>query len=305
MFTLKKCVQCNLLIISFLLFVKTRTDAQVPNDKTAIFNRDKIVAWCIVPFDSQKRGPEERAQMLNDLGITKLAYDWRDEHIPTFDQEIDALDRHHIKLQGFWLLSDTNVTHNKQVDAVFSLLERRHIKTQLWYMYIPPKGDTSLSQSQKIEKAAKAVAVIAKRAASLGCTVGLYNHNGWFGEPENQLAIINKLKLRNVGMIYNFNHAQDQIDRFETFFPTILPHLIALNLAGLKKGDQHIYPLTKNGAERDMIKIILKSSYNGPIGIINEDTDPNAKVGLQKNMAGLRDILMDLGYKIAAHTYAN
>ncbi len=32
-----------------------------------IFAHDNRVAWCIVPFDAKKRGPEERAAMLANL----------------------------------------------------------------------------------------------------------------------------------------------------------------------------------------------------------------------------------------------
>ena len=53
-----------------------------------VFAKENLVAWCIVPFDSKKRGPSERAQMLVRLGIKKLAYDWRDEHVPYFRFEI-------------------------------------------------------------------------------------------------------------------------------------------------------------------------------------------------------------------------
>src|SRR5690348_8317118 len=56
-----------------------------------LFARDNLIAWCIVPFDSKKRGPEERAAMLERLGFRHFAYDWRAEHIPTFDAEIEAL----------------------------------------------------------------------------------------------------------------------------------------------------------------------------------------------------------------------
>jgi hypothetical protein len=61
-----------------------------------IFARTNLVAWCIVPFDARKRGPEERAQMLDRLGIKRLAYDWRAEHVPTFDAEMEACQRHGI-----------------------------------------------------------------------------------------------------------------------------------------------------------------------------------------------------------------
>ena len=32
-----------------------------------LFDRDNLVAWCIVPFDAKKRGPEARVEMLKNL----------------------------------------------------------------------------------------------------------------------------------------------------------------------------------------------------------------------------------------------
>ena len=53
-----------------------------------VFARANLVAWCIVPFDGKNRGPAERAAMLKRLGFTKVAYDWRDQHVPSFEEEI-------------------------------------------------------------------------------------------------------------------------------------------------------------------------------------------------------------------------
>jgi hypothetical protein len=42
------------------------------NDKaalTGIFEPDKLIAWCIVPFDAEERSPMERAEMLRELGL--------------------------------------------------------------------------------------------------------------------------------------------------------------------------------------------------------------------------------------------
>jgi hypothetical protein len=267
------------------------------------FRKKNLVAWCIVPFDSKNRGPVERAKMLNKLGITKLAYDWREHHIPTFDAELDALNSHHIKLQAFWLLSGTDPRNERGVNEAFDFLRRRQVKTQVWYMFVPPEGFDKLSQESKIEIATNTIRYIAQRADSIGCTVGLYNHEGWYGEPENELAILEKLKMKNVGLVYNFNHAQEHTERFASFFPKILPHLIALNLAGLKKGDQHIYPIGEGNREQKMIEVILKSAYTGPIGIINEDTDPDAEVGLKMNMRGLMGILKSLGMNDISRDY--
>lgn len=288
-------------VIGIIFFFSGTVHSQ--SCSTPNFRKENILAWCIVPFDSKKRGPEERAAMLNQLGITKLAYDWRKEHIPSFDAEADALKRHHIKLQSFWLLSDTNTKSNSDVEAVFSFLKKRKIKTEVWYFFLEREFFKNLSQDEKVIVASKAVKDIATRADSIGCKVGLYNHEGWFGEPENQLAIIEHLKMKNVGIIYNFNHAQFQIESFPEFFPKLIPHLLAVNLAGLKKGDEKIYPIGEGDSEEKMIEIVCKSGFTGPIGIINEDTDPDAEKGLQMNMEGLKKILLAIGNKKAAATY--
>ena len=56
--------------------------------KTDNLAQENLVAWCIVPFDAKDRGPAERAAMLKRLGLRRVAYDWRDKHVPTFEQEI-------------------------------------------------------------------------------------------------------------------------------------------------------------------------------------------------------------------------
>jgi len=58
-----------------------------------LFARDNLVAWCIVPFDGKRRGPEERVAMLKRLGFKRFAFDWRAEHLPTFDREDGLLKR--------------------------------------------------------------------------------------------------------------------------------------------------------------------------------------------------------------------
>ncbi len=66
-------------------------DKAMADSAKRLFARDNLIAWCIVPFDSKKRSPEDRAAMLEKLGFKHFAYDWRGEHIPTFDAEVLAL----------------------------------------------------------------------------------------------------------------------------------------------------------------------------------------------------------------------
>ena len=79
------CSLCALALAGHLA-ARAAAPGEGPPTGGDLFDRANLVAWCIVPFDARNRGPEERAEMLQRLGIKRLAYDWRAEHIPTFDR---------------------------------------------------------------------------------------------------------------------------------------------------------------------------------------------------------------------------
>ena len=95
--------------------------AQHQKETESIYSKNNLVAWCIVPYDSKNRTPEERALMLKKLGITKLAYDWREKHIPTFDEELVALKKHGIKLQAFWFMSGLEPEKDKNLHLILDM----------------------------------------------------------------------------------------------------------------------------------------------------------------------------------------
>src|SRR5476651_791860 len=95
---------------------------------TSLFAKNNLAAWCIVPFDAKKRGPEERAAMLEKLGFSHFAYDYRSEHIPTFDAEIEALKRHQIELSAWWFPGSLN----DEAKMTLALFERHKVTPQLW-----------------------------------------------------------------------------------------------------------------------------------------------------------------------------
>src|SRR4051812_32674932 len=166
-----------------------------------IFDRDNLVAWCIVPFDAQKRTPRQRADMLEKLGIHRFAYDWRAEHLPTFETELNELKRHNIELTPLWFPAELNADARLLLDGI----KKHDLHPQLWVMMqVTPQPD----QTKTIASTAATIRPIAVEAEKLKCQVALYNHGGWFGEPENQIAIIETLKrdgLTNVGMVYNLH----------------------------------------------------------------------------------------------------
>jgi putative heme-binding domain-containing protein len=254
--------------------------------KNTVFGRENLVAWCIVPFDAKRRTPDERAAMLSRLGFSKFAYDYRAEHIPTFDAEIAAVRRHGIELTAWWF----PVQLNDEARGILAILKRHNIKTQLW---VTGGGEPTKNEAERLERVKAETArlrPIAEEAAKIGCSVGLYNHGGWFGEPENQIAIINELKLPNVGIVYNLHHGHEHLERFPKLLQRMLPHLYALNLNGMmhdgvRRGLQ-ILPLGQGELDLELLKTIRDSGYDGPIGILGHTQD-DAEARLRDNLEGL------------------
>lgn len=277
-----------LLCLSQLFLFATATFAQ-PGQRSSenIFRNDNLVAWCIVPFDSQKRSPQQRTEMLEKMGIRKLAYDYRAEHVPQFDEEIEQLKKHSIELTAWWFPTQLN----DEAKLILRTLERHGVKTQLWVTGSGTATNSPTEQRERIVAEANRIRPIAEAAAKIGCSVALYNHGGWFGEPENQLAIIEELKLSNVGIVYNLHHGHDHLNRFPELLAKMKPSLMALNLNGMiPRGDQigqKIVPLGAGSLDGQLLKTIRESGYHGPIGILNH-TDNDAEARLLDNLDGLR-----------------
>jgi putative heme-binding domain-containing protein len=278
--------------------------AQAPaNSPPSLFARENLIAWCIVPFDSKKRTPEQRAAMLQSLGFRHFAYDWRAEHIPTFDAEVEALNRHGIALDAFWLAPGEL---NRESRIILDLLARHQLKTQLWVLLdFGADKVTGPAQERREAAAAEKLAPLAVEAHKIGCSLALYNHGGWFGEPENQIAIIKRLQSRgitNVGIVYNLHHGHDHLDRFPALLDKIKPYLLTLNLNGMDPaGDRHgrkILPLGQGSLDLQLLKTIEQSGYKGPIGILGHTQD-DAEERLKDNLDGLDWLLPQLAGKPA------
>ncbi len=276
-----------LLLLGWTLVATQSTRAALPAD--GLFARSNLVAWCIVPFDSAKRTPEQRAAMLESLGIRRLAYDWRNEHIPTFDREIAALAAREIELTAWWFPANPG----PEATAILDCLARHKLSPQLWItLGTEPESDPAALE-RKIAGTVASLGPLCAEAARIGSTLGLYNHLGWFGEPTNQLTILSRLRAAghtNVGIVYNFHHAHDQIDRFPALLAAMKPHLLAINLNGMvRNGDRtgkKIIPIGSGDEELAMIQALQDSGWRGPVGILGH-TDEDAEIKLRKELDGL------------------
>jgi quinoprotein glucose dehydrogenase len=248
----------------------------------SLWSHDNLHAWCIVPFDALHRNSEDRAAMLERLGFKHFAYDWRDGDIPTFDAEIEALQRHHIDLLACW--------YPAQQQQLLDALKRHNIHTQLWVMCAGGGPSNPDGQDKAIQEQADRLRAIVDEATPLGCTVAIYPHDGWGGQPDNDIAILERLKkmgIAKVGYIYNFNHGQLDIANFPTVWKKLQPYVTVVNLNGMTEHGKRVLYLTQGDRELDMMRVIEQSGWRGPVGLISEQGDKDAEVVMRNNLRGL------------------
>jgi sugar phosphate isomerase/epimerase len=329
----------NLLCLSFTLpFSRALGNSAANSD---IWAHDNLFAWCVVPFDAKARSPEQRAAMLEELGFKNFAYDWRQKDVPTFDDEIDALQKHGINLIAWWFPFDAE---DPEAKATLETFKRHNVHPQLWVIqslsqfqkapedlgkFLPegfpvPRNEqefarlsdankaifekvlaplkksdlnshfpsTPEEQDQRVINEADRIEALAKLAAPYGCNIELYNHNGWFGREENQLAIIDRLAEMgdtSVGMVYNFSHSRDALHDdskdFSRLWSKIKGHVVAVDITGMRFEGNEVYP-SQGDSELEMMRTIQDSGWKGRVGLIAEKGG-DAKVTLGNYRTGL------------------
>jgi sugar phosphate isomerase/epimerase len=290
-----------LLLILFLNISCTRPSK-------SIFSKDNLTAWCIVPFDAQKRNPQERAEMLQRLGFNTMAYDWRAEHIPEFDEEVAQLRKHGIKMTAFWWagglpLNEDTLKENESMNMQINFLKRNSLNLEVWITLSDSDLENVVSDDEKYTELARRIDILAKELKKIDCRLGLYNHGGWGGQPRNMVETIKKVKSENVGLVYNFHHAHEHLDLMPDAFNIMVPWLYCVNLNGMNKEGPKILPLGEGKEDAKILRMIKKSGYNGPIGIIGHISDEDVEIVLKRNLAGLKKLLTEIGDSEALKTY--
>ena len=148
---MKSAIWILILLIGTSVVGDTRpavADAATPWD---LFAKDNLVAWCIVSFDAKQRGPGARAEMLQKLGIKKVAYDWREHHVPTFEEEILQYKQHHLEYFAFWSWHED----------MGQLIVKHEIRPQIWRTL---GGGGGTTRAEKVESAARALLPMEKKS---------------------------------------------------------------------------------------------------------------------------------------------
>ena len=258
------------------------------------FKTENLVPWCTVAFDSKQRSPEERAQLIVDLGLKRSGYAWRKKHLPEFEREIEAYKAHGIEYFAFFNWHPT----------IEPLIRKHKIRPQIWhYMQANPQG----TQEEKIIATVKKLKPMVDKTRELGLKFALYNHRDWTGEPDNMIAVVEYIRKQwphsdHVGIVYNFHHGHADIGDFEGRFNRMLPYLFCVNLNGMvgpenvneKTLENKILTIGTGKYEKAMIRTVIDSGYSGPIGIIDHRNELDSETAIQDNIKGLKTLLDEM-----------
>lgn len=150
----------------------------------------------------------------------------------------------------------------------------------------------SEEQQQRLAQDTERIRVLANLAKAYGVKVELYNHNGWFGMMDNQVAIIEIFKQRgvtDVGIVYNFSYARDEMHDDSKNFPAswrkIQPYVVEVNVTGLRWENEYVFP-SQGDSELAMMRTIQESGWNGPVGLVDEKGG-DAEVTRRNYMIGM------------------
>ncbi len=261
--------------------------------------RDQLAASHLVAHDALRRGPRERAQMLRALGVSKIIWDWRDEHVHSFDAELDALRQYQIELSGIWTPSPMPAVEEPDYSSRFGLVSsrintlvteaaRRGQTPDLWTQiaFGSPGAPSPVSEQahrSEVARAADHLTGLVRLARGHGMCVVLTNHGGWAGEPRTLIDIVSELGRRglgNVGIGFRMQHAHHLIADLDLHLAAMREHLVAVMLSGADAGAELtgrlILPFGAGSRDRWVTHAILESGWHGQLvvhAVGNDDSE--------------------------------
>lgn len=187
-------------------------------------------------------------------------------------------------------------------EFILKTIKDKNAGTELWLSF-SPDFFKDLSDDDKLKKAVESVIYIEKRAKEAGCKICLYNHGDWFGEPENQVKIIKGTGSGNIGIVYNFHHGHEQFERYSSLLKIMMPYLSTVNINGMRKEGPKIISLGEGELEFGMLQELKNSGFSGTIGILGHTENEDIRKPLERNLNGLKALLVKMNDKDALRTF--
>ncbi|MBU2949675.1 sugar phosphate isomerase/epimerase [Tamlana agarivorans] len=281
----------HLFKISFLIVFLNFSYSNGQSKKQIEIN--DIFPWCVVSFDALERQPQDRISMLKAMGFSKYGYNWREEHLDYIQEEFALAKENDMDIESIFLWLNAKRDSIGKLSplnkALLAKLKAVENKPDIWLSF-SDNYFKNLSQEDALNRAINYITFIKEKTDALGVDLALYNHSGWFGNTDNQVEIIKRLPDFNLKIVYNFHHAQEDLDDYKHVFKNIKPYLTCVNLNGLRKDGPKILTLGEGNYEYPMIKNLLDLGYDGPWGVLGHIKTEDVEQVLKRNMAGIQMI---------------
>lgn len=251
----------------------------------------ELSPWCIIDFDLLKRTPKQRIAMLKEMGFNKYGYEKGKGNLSEMREEFQLAKENNIEITSLflWLNADRDSIGKLSASnqELLRNLKNAEAKPTLWVSFSTNYFE-KLNHEQSITLSVEMIRFIKLKADELGCKLALYNHHGWFGNPHNQVEILEKLNQDSIAIVFNFHHAHQYVDEFPEIVKKIKPYLSYVNLSGVKKEGPKILTIGEGDYEFEMIKQLLDAGYNGPWGILGHIENQDVQKVLDRNVEGLK-----------------
>ena len=251
--------------------------------------------FCIDWHDAKKRGFEEQAAMLKELGYDGVGHIW----LPKVAERIKSLDAVGLKLYQITMQVNLAPTakapfDEQQFKDVLALIKGRHVQFCLLLGGLKPGDPAGEARAVEILRH------MSDLANESGAQLLLYPHvNDWIERIEFACAIADKVDRPNVGVMFNLCHWL-RVDSSRDYRPLLqkaMPRLWAVSINGADERDEkpgwshYIQPLdTGNFDLAAFLRTLKELGYTGPIGLQCFGIGGDARDHLARSMAAWRKL---------------
>jgi predicted membrane channel-forming protein YqfA (hemolysin III family) len=264
-------------------------------DVPTLYEFNNLVAWCIVPYDACNRNATQRAAMLKRLGITKIAWDWRKEHLSTASHEFEVMSKEGIDIVGVWIWVDVDSVPylSVQMEQLVQDVIHSTVQTRLWIGFASDTYEDITHESDRLMLVCEILRYINTLIEGSMVTMALYNHGGWLGLPKTMLSIIELSGLHNLGIVYNLHHAHNQLEDLEQNLKRMMPFLVSITMNGMNIEGPQIRDIGSGSLDVCILNTILNSGYKGHIALLGHTEGEDVEKVLDRNLKGLSRLAIE------------
>jgi len=262
---------------------------------TAAGPTNAFFPFCIDWHDSKKRGFEEQAKMLKELGYDGVGHIWLDK----VDERLKTLDA--VGLRLFQITMKVDISANPPYEARFkeilALVNGRKVQFCLLVTGAKPSDPTADPRGVEVLRE------MSDLAKNTDAQLLLYPHvRDWIERIEDSIRVAEKVNRPNVGAMFNVCHWL-KVDKSRDYKPLLehaMPRLWAVSINGADEFDaggdwkHYIQPLGKGDFDiAGFLHTLRDLGYTGPIGLQCYGITGDAREHLAQSIEAWRKMDLD------------